>query len=517
MALNFRTAAASSGFAFAVAACGGDSTAPLTPAKVTASSSVAMSGTVGLALATSPTFVVTDASGNTLSNVAVSVTVASGGGTLTGAPTKTASGPTSVGTWILGQTAGANSLTVTVNGVPPLTIVATGTPGPPTQITVASGGAQSAPAAGTLPAPLTFKVGDVFNNGVPGIPVTFAVSGGGGAVASTGPVTTDASGIAAAPAWTMGKSTGQQLLRAFAGSLIGTATASVASNFSLEVRFFGPPMDAAVQAAFTAAAARIQGIITGDIPAQPVLASATELANGCGITGTTGLNETIDDIVVYASVATLSPGILGSAGPCATRSGSDLPYLGVMEFNTSLIQSLVNDGRLTDLITHEMLHTVGVGTLWATKGQVSGMGTPSSAFIGLQAVAGCQFHGGISACATTVPLETTGGAGTRDVHWREASSATGIGFRTELMTGFVSAAGIPNPLSRITIGSLADIGYVVNLLPYDAYTVPSSLVASLQEIREAQGLGGFQLVEEVVEPYYMAAPSGRLIPRPVRR
>ena len=41
----------------------------------------------------------------------------------------------------------------------------------------------------------------------------------------------------------------------------------------------------------------------------------------------------------------------------------------------------------------------------------------------------------------------------------------------ELMTGFLNATS--NPLSAITSASLRDLGYVVNDVPSDPYTVPS--------------------------------------------
>ena len=55
---------------------------------------------------------------------------------------------------------------------------------------------------------------------------------------------------------------------------------------------------------------------------------------------------------------------------------------------------------------------------------------------------------------TEVPIANTGGSGTREGHWREVT------FGNELMTGFVGAAG--NPLSRLTIACLEDMGYEVN-------------------------------------------------------
>src|SRR5262249_40984226 len=64
-----------------------------------------------------------------------------------------------------------------------------------------------------------------------------------------------------------------------------------------------------------------------------------------------------------------------------------------------------------------------------------------------------------------VPVENTGGAGTRDSHWRESV------FVNELMTGFVGNAG--NPLSRLTAASLQDVGYVVDLKKAEKYARPS--------------------------------------------
>src|SRR5205085_2342388 len=56
-------------------------------------------------------------------------------------------------------------------------------------------------------------------------------------------------------------------------------------------------------------------------------------------------------------------------------------------------------------------------------------------------------------------------AGTRDSHWRETV------FKNELMTGFVGSAG--NPLSRMTVGSLKDLGYVVDMSAAEPYALPN--------------------------------------------
>jgi hypothetical protein len=289
-------------------------------------------------------------------------------------------------------------------------------------------------------------------------------------------------------------------------------------------------VDPSIQAVFLAAAARIQGFIVGDvvnIPASPPAdpRPVTGCPSAVPVT-VSPVNEAIDDIIIFANVGPIDgPGkIVGSSAPCYGRGtgGNGPPLIGFMTFDVADIQNLINSGRLSDVILHEMLHSLGFGVSWPANGLLSGSGTSTSAFIGQQAVAGCFFHGGTGAnqCGNnTVPVENTGvvGDGTRDVHWRENTSASGVGLRTELMTGFISPAGVANPLSRITIGSMGDLGYTVNLLPADAYTVPSTLVASLQVIRESQGMGEFTLTEVVSEPIFGVEPSGRVTSRPRRK
>ena len=65
---------------------------------------------------------------------------------------------------------------------------------------------------------------------------------------------------------------------------------------------------------------------------------------------------------------------------------------------------------------------------------------------------------------TSVPVENSGGSGTRDAHWRETT------FQSELMTGYIS--GSTRPLSRVTVASLGDLGYSVNMLAADNFTAP---------------------------------------------
>jgi hypothetical protein len=62
-------------------------------------------------------------------------------------------------------------------------------------------------------------------------------------------------------------------------------------------------------------------------------------------------------------------------------------------------------------------------------------------------------------------METSGrsGDGTYCAHWDEDC------MRSELMTGVINLGG-PNPLSRVTIGGLEDLGYSVDYSFADSYT-----------------------------------------------
>lgn len=88
------------------------------------------SATAGAALATPPSVKVTDADANPVSGVTVTFAVATGGGSGTGlTPVTNASGIAAPGSWTLGATPGANTMTATATGLTgsPVTLTATGT------------------------------------------------------------------------------------------------------------------------------------------------------------------------------------------------------------------------------------------------------------------------------------------------------------------------------------------------------------------------------------------------------
>jgi len=474
-------------------ACG-DSTGPPKPSSISPDASTTAEGTAGVLLSPSPSFVVKDGNGNTMGGVGITVAVTAGGGTIAGAPAQTAGGgPTPVGQWTLGTVAGANSVTITVEGLAPLVITVTGRPGPPASVAFISGLGQLALAGNLLPAAPVAQVRDQFSNGVSGVVVQFSIVDGEGSLLSSS-VTTNASGNAPSPQWRLGKSAVPQTLRATAGAFSTSVSATVLTDYTIDLRFNGPPMPFAAEAAFTAAAARIRGAIIGDVP--DVSAGTGVDLTDCGLPGVS-ISGIIDDVVIYASVLPMDGrgGVLARAGPCFVRSVGRQTVIGIMQFDSEDIQPLIDNGRLRDVIQHEMLHVVGIGTLWNAYGILAGGGTSESRYTGTLGVAACIGIGGAAVCPAHIPVENSGGAGTADSHWRENV------FATELMTGFL---GLVNPLSAMSIQSLGDVGYSTNQSAADSYTVPGQSASSI--------LGAFgeppQVWEETKLPVFTITPAG---------
>jgi subtilisin-like proprotein convertase family protein len=225
------------------------------------------------------------------------------------------------------------------------------------------------------------------------------------------------------------------------------------SPFNIQIDFKGG-LNANQRAVFNLAAQRWSGIITSDLP-------AFNLPDG----------RQVDDLLIEArGIGIDGPGrVLGQAGPTFLRPDSMLPVSGIMSFDTADLAEMEADGSLQNVIEHEMLHVIGIGTLWSDMGLLVGGGGPNPLFTGSNAMR--EYATLIQAdTPTRVPVANTGGRGTRDGHWRE-----GV-FGNELMTGFLNAG--ENPLSRMTIASIEDLGYTVNYDAANQYSIPSSMMMS---------------------------------------
>ncbi len=384
---------------------------------------------------------------------------------------------------------------------------------------IINGGQGQVAAPGVAPVAPSVKVTDDLDAPVAGVTVTFATVPGIGGVTG-GTAVTNAQGIAAPTSWSLSAGANVVSATVTGDSVLGnpqiisaTGKASTA-GFDIGLRFATMPTLSQLQT-FSDAAARWEAIITGDIGQQ-----ALQVAAGT-CNSPVAINETVDDVIIVVRLEPIdgAGAVLGSAGPCFIRPGGFVPtsqaslsVMGSMRFDTADLAGLEAAGSFGSVILHEMGHVLGIGTLWSTKGLLqlpsptSGTGLDTHfngplAITAFNTVGGSTYTGG-----NKVPVENSqGGAGTRNSHWRE-----GV-LQNELMTGFLnSGAGVTNPLSVLTIQSLADIGYSVNTAAADAFFVTTTLMAPGAQPREP-----IEMYKDVRDgPVYEVARNGRPIGMP---
>lgn len=444
------------------------------PASLTITAGNGQTAAAGTAVATAPTVRVLDQDGAPIEGLTVTFAVGNGGGTITGpTPETNSTGHASVGSWTLGAASGANTLTASVTGLPAVTFNATAQEPaePPAAVELYVGSGQTAQVGVPVPVSPTVLVTDADGQPVQFATVTFTVQGGGGSITG-GVQTTDADGLARVTAWRLGTTPGVNTLRATIAGLppvdvTATGRALDGAGFNVTLRFVSI-VTPAQYAVFEQARLRWEEVITGDLTNIPVTNQPL-----CG--GAPAATETIDDVVIFVNLVPIDgPGkVLASAGPCAVRTSNGLPIAGVMNFDTDDLGA--SPELFRDVILHEMGHVLGIGSLWnlttpVVRTLLTGAGGADPFFTGAGAVAAFDAAGGNLYGGNKVPVENTGevGGGTRDSHWRESAEGGAGGLANELMTGFVSSTG-PNPLSAITIASLADMGYAVNMAAADAY------------------------------------------------
>ena len=325
--LTINTALVAMGI-FATTSCSGDGgpTAVATVASVSAEAGDHQVSTVGTVLADSLAVLVTNAGGDGVANVAVTWTPSSRSGTPnTHSVVTNANGIAKIA-WTLGTSPGTDSMTAAVHGISSV-FTATARVGAAAQLTVVSGNrVVEAAAASTLP-PLIVAVTDQYGNPVPAVAVTWAVTAGGGSLASAS-TTTDAFGQAT-NTWTLG-SVGSGTLNTVTASVTATDAGHTIGAVTFTTMAGYPPPQLVTEMPFTFQDAhsgwpiltsRIQGYLAPlllDLGASANYISDSWLTNQ-GIAGT-NLNIQIgtvtQSIVVYRQelgiVAGVAVGILGA-------------------------------------------------------------------------------------------------------------------------------------------------------------------------------------------------------------
>lgn len=190
---------------------------------------------VGTAVPVLPSVRLLDAHGNPIAGRTVTFSAVAGGTPANETRVTDANGVATVSSWQLGTRASIQSMFASVISLPPVIFNVTATPGPPFLLRKASNdGLTTAVASGVG---VSAQVVDQYDNGVPGVTVSFSVTSGGGSV-NPSVVTTATLGHAFS-IWTLGTTPGANTLSASATGLTpvtfsATTTAGAPAHITKE-------------------------------------------------------------------------------------------------------------------------------------------------------------------------------------------------------------------------------------------------------------------------------------------
>jgi hypothetical protein len=219
------------------------------------------------------------------------------------------------------------------------------------------------------------------------------------------------------------------------GSVLSNPTPQ--SQFNIDLSF-ADDIPEAIRTGIEQAAQRWMQIVVGDLPDQ----------------------DGVDDLHIDVVSGELPETILATGGPDQFRSGSDLPYHGVITWAQLALGE--STARATEIGLHEIAHVLGFGTMWQDKKLIeTQLGAP--VYTGQAAVAMYKFA--VDSAAKSVPVEPDAGDSTDGSHW--ANSWAAVNGIFDVMASKLDANETGRFISTVTVGAIADLGYEVNFAQAD--------------------------------------------------
>ncbi|PYO69270.1 MAG: hypothetical protein DMD69_03370, partial [Gemmatimonadetes bacterium] len=278
------------------------------------------SAPAGSAVATPPSVIVRDASGNPVAGISVTFAVASGGGSVNPtSPVPTgANGVAAATSWTLGSAAGANTLTAAAAGSGisgnPVTFTATGTAGAAARLSITTQPSSAGQSGAPLAQQPVLQLQDAGGNpvGEAGVVVTATVaSGPAGAALANASATTNASGVASFGGLTLTGTVGSYTL-SFGASPLTPATSGTIT------------LSAGAAATIAVGAGNDQSAVAGTAVAIPPAAVVKD-ASGNPVSG---VSVSFAVATGNGTVDPTTPVITGTDGVAAVRSWTLGPTAG---------------------------------------------------------------------------------------------------------------------------------------------------------------------------------------------
>lgn len=239
-----------------------------------------------------------------------------------------------------------------------------------------------------------------------------------------------------------------------ASSLAGQISIDCADEFNIEFQY-SDSLDASYRLQLERAAWRWEGIITGDLPAINMgYWKHDEYSHH--LKRRIVVDEMVDDLLIVVGQRPLTE-FVASSGLVLVRSDSRLPVVSSLALDTRELADNTPE-EVYQIFLHEIAHCLGFGLVWDDLGLLDWFGgwsyfTGTNARLMFDALGGDWFTGVI------VPVFKDDG------HWRASI------FGDELMAqGWVFP--YRQRLSAITVAQFMDLGYQVNWLAADNYSIP---------------------------------------------
>ena len=266
------------------------------------------------------------------------------------------------------------------------------------------------------------------------------------------------------------KVTGRRASYRLAVWLVTPNEPRVGDELNLELRYLGTQPSAAQKVKLAAAARFWEGAITRGLPDLPIPTSDWK----CAADDPDLFGEYVDDLLIYVRLGAVEGrGVVAESTICARRARADggLPFIGSITFDATELANLERYGYLERAAMRQIAYVLGFGLLWdevpfELLKEATG---PDPYFAGEEAVGAFDDSGGAAYGGAKVPVENDDeayGSGALNLNWRESV------FGSELMTTALQSA--TPPVSKVTLASLADLGYAVDYDAAEPYRLPAS-------------------------------------------